>query len=109
MLTDSAKTVIMYSYKPNEVVEYDAENEGVIFLPLPLIGRSIEILQLSDFPITLDTNSDDTRFIFRSKPRRLVINGGPDVYGKNLILTVHNGHWRIQSTTLSDTQLNLES
>jgi len=88
-------------------------NEGVttdscLYLPPPYTGQRFEILQLSEYSISLITNQPDVTFLLDGSPTCLTISGHSYNYGKNLILSSFQEKWRIFSTTFDPQHLHFE-
>lgn len=88
-------------------------NDGVdmdsnLYLPPPNPGLKFEILQLSEFSISLITNSPEVSFLLDTSPKSITISGNSSNYGKNLVLQSFQGSWRIFSTTFDLQHLHFE-
>jgi len=88
-------------------------NQGVntdtkLYLPPPRTGLRFEILQLSEYGISLITNDPEVSFLLDQMPKRITISGHKSNYGKNLIISSFQGNWRIFSTTFDFQHLIFE-
>ena len=88
-------------------------NQGVntntkLYLPPPKAGLKFEILQLSEYAISLITNDPDVSFLLNGFPKEITISGDKSNYGKSLTLLSFQDNWRIFSTTFDFQHLIFE-
>ncbi|MAI22987.1 MAG: hypothetical protein CL828_02930 [Crocinitomicaceae bacterium] len=88
-------------------------NQGVttdtkLYLPPPKAGLRFEILQLSEYGISLITNDPEVSFLLDQSPKQITISGHNANYGKSLTLSSFQDNWRIFSTTFDFQHLIFE-
>lgn len=109
MITSAADIRLIEKYENRTLITNgNADKDLIVYLPRPHHGRSYQVLQLSEFDITLHTNSDHIFFLTRKPSRRLRLKGTAKTVGKCLTIEAYQGKWRIVSTTFSDSQISFE-
>ena len=68
-----------------------------LLLPSPRELVTVELLQLSDTDVILDTNTNEVSFLWRGNHRKLKFSGGIDNYGSLIRLRAYGGNWIIES------------
>ena len=83
-------------------------NDTKLYLPPARSGLRFEILQLSEYTISLITNDPEVSFLLDQSPKRITISGHNSNYGKSLVLSSFQDNWRIFSTTFDFQHLIFE-